>query len=356
MKCGSCPRYTADRSQPLNNDYMNGSGIGAMSHTRDPYEGSPRRRRFTTNSENSVEYDPPNNAASSEVGKKMFEMYVSKQCTYTGVLNISQELYGPIKEIRNMSDITIKRSDKAVKFDVYEPTSHAALILALESVENLIDKFISLKVINPIDAQKITLGTAKPGRFYMLPKTHKKVSPTPKRPIVSACETATEQLSKYIDLLLKPLLKRVYSHLHSTDHFLEQLDSVRRTSCEFQKSGPLDFEFNSGITADFLDVHLYLNDRGYLQYKLYRKDTFVPTFIHADSYHSSAVKRNTVSNEIKRIIGRWSESGKRYKHMLNFKNMLMHRGYSKSWINKVMRQNLRNSTNYRKLKWNRQPS
>jgi len=60
------------------------------------------------------------------------------------------------------------------------------------------------------------------GHFYLLMKVHKeKVTG---RPIVSSYDTCTYHVSRYIDSILQPLLKRAFSYVQSSEHLIHLLE------------------------------------------------------------------------------------------------------------------------------------
>lgn len=69
-------------------------------------------------------------------------------------------------------------------------------------------------------------------QFYILPKTHKDFDETlplgyPGRPIVSACNSSTDNISKYIDFILKPLMQSLPSYVKDTSDFIRKLKSTK---------------------------------------------------------------------------------------------------------------------------------
>ena len=62
---------------------------------------------------------------------------------------------------------------------------------------------------------------ARAGRFYLLPKIHKKNCPG--RPLISDCNTPTEKISAFVDSQLKPLVSQIPSFVKDTNHFLNKL-------------------------------------------------------------------------------------------------------------------------------------
>ena len=75
------------------------------------------------------------------------------------------------------------------------------------------------------DMQSVLNPThAKPGRFYILPKIHKSYDHFPVgRPIISGCGTATEKISLFVDLHLKPHVKTLPSYVEDDNDFLRKL-------------------------------------------------------------------------------------------------------------------------------------
>ena len=69
-------------------------------------------------------------------------------------------------------------------------------------------------------------STPRAGRFYLLPKIHKKGCP--RRPVVSGCGTCTERVSEFVDFHIKPLVPEIPSYIKDTKHFLQVLRDLGR--------------------------------------------------------------------------------------------------------------------------------
>jgi hypothetical protein len=61
--------------------------------------------------------------------------------------------------------------------------------------------------------------------FYMLPKIHKQG--TPGRPIISASGGPTDQISRYVDSFLKPLVPHIPSYIKDTPDFIRKLQNIQ---------------------------------------------------------------------------------------------------------------------------------
>ena len=65
------------------------------------------------------------------------------------------------------------------------------------------------------------------GRFYMLPKIHKRLHSVPGRPVISNSGYFTENISAFVDFHLQPLAKQVKSFIKDTNDFLRKLDGLK---------------------------------------------------------------------------------------------------------------------------------
>ena len=61
------------------------------------------------------------------------------------------------------------------------------------------------------------------GRFYLLPKIHKRLEGVPGRPVISNCGYFTENISSFLDYHLQPLARQVKSYLKDTNDFVRKL-------------------------------------------------------------------------------------------------------------------------------------
>ena len=65
------------------------------------------------------------------------------------------------------------------------------------------------------------------GRFYLLPKIHKRLFDVPGRPVILNSGYFTENISAFVDYHLKPLSTQVRSYIQDTNDFLRKLDSLK---------------------------------------------------------------------------------------------------------------------------------
>ena len=64
------------------------------------------------------------------------------------------------------------------------------------------------------------------GRFYLLPKIHKRTSNVPGHPVISNNGTATENISAFLDFHLKNKVSTIPHVLEDTRDFLQRLNQI----------------------------------------------------------------------------------------------------------------------------------
>jgi len=86
--------------------------------------------------------------------------------------------------------------------------------------------FLSVRGRGDISSQTLDyfmVNNPRLGRFYLLPKIHKRLFDVPGRPVISNCGYYTENISAFVDHHLQPLAKCVKSYIKDTNHFLQKL-------------------------------------------------------------------------------------------------------------------------------------
>ena len=80
--------------------------------------------------------------------------------------------------------------------------------------------------INHETLEYFSVNNPKLGRFYLLPKTHKRLHNVPERPVISNSGFYTENISSFIEYHLKPLGQNVKSYIKDMNDFLSKLASL----------------------------------------------------------------------------------------------------------------------------------
>ena len=147
-----------------------------------------------------------------------------------------------INRLRSDRTIVVKEADKGsgvVVWDREDYIKEAESQLNDSEVYNRLDsdpserlhQIISdtLKTIsNRGDLDQATLDyllvdNPRLGRFYLLPKIHKRLNSVPGRPVISNRGFFTENISAFLDHHLEPLAKKVRSYIKDTNHFLKKI-------------------------------------------------------------------------------------------------------------------------------------
>ena len=79
----------------------------------------------------------------------------------------------------------------------------------------------------PPKAKYLIFDQPRTLKFYMLPKIHKPDNPG--RPIVSACNCPTSNISAYLDSVMAPLVKQLPTYVKDSSHALQILESFSYT-------------------------------------------------------------------------------------------------------------------------------
>ena len=132
------------------------------------------------------------------------------------------------------------------------------------------------------------------GRFYLLPKIHKRTSNVPGRPVISNNGTASENISAFLDFHLKK-----YSS-NNTTYFRGQLE-IHATfrSNRWYTWNRFHLMFTSILLKNlqkqinFLDVLMSKNENEKnLVTSLFTKPTDTHQYLHATSCHRSVYKKS----------------------------------------------------------------
>ena len=77
--------------------------------------------------------------------------------------------------------------------------------------------------MDPDTLEFFNVDSPKLGRFYLLPKIHKRLKKVPGRPVISNSGYYTENISAFLDFHLQPLAKEVKSYIKDTNDFLKRI-------------------------------------------------------------------------------------------------------------------------------------
>jgi hypothetical protein len=151
-----------------------------------------------------------------------------------------------LRKLTSNKNIIIKKSDKGGGLCIFDKDSYVKQALAhlddeevyqpqdvdhTQQVYNDITCFLySLKMKNVLPNYVLKyVAPHNPPRtpiFYFNPKTHKDQTPPPPRPIISACDSPSANISKFLTKILTPLAANQSTYLKDSKHLLQILENL----------------------------------------------------------------------------------------------------------------------------------
>ena len=190
-------------------------------------------------------FKPKDQDAAIEMYLSALEQHIFDINTKIRYHNITKEERRAIDSLRNDPTIIIKEADKGScvvvwdredylkeadsqlsDTDVYESLSGDFVSPLVKIIKNCIDKIDKRGDISRETLDYFLVDNPKAGRFYLLPKIHKRLFNVPGRPVISNSAFYTENISAFLDFHLKPLAKLVKSFVKDTNDFLKKLSSL----------------------------------------------------------------------------------------------------------------------------------
>ena len=159
--------------------------------------------------------------------------------------NLTKEERNAIYSLRDDNTIIIKEADKESDIVVWDRKDYLA-----EAKKQLDDKEVYQEVRGDIESPLIKIikrvlgnirnrrdisdetldyflvNNPKLGRFYLLPKIHKRLHNVPGRPAISNSGFYTENISAFVEHHLKPLAQKVKSYVKDTNDFLRKIANL----------------------------------------------------------------------------------------------------------------------------------
>ena len=110
---------------------------------------------------------------------------------------------------------------------VYQKCEGDPLKKVNNEVKSVLRDLFNRKEINNKVRDYLIMKKPQLGRFYLLPKMHKKTSNEPGRPVISNNGTATENISAFLDFHLNNIVSTIPHILEDTRDFLQRLNQIR---------------------------------------------------------------------------------------------------------------------------------
>ena len=93
-------------------------------------------------------------------------------------------------------------------------------------IKSILRKLRGRKDISDETLDYFLVNNLRLGRFYLLPKIHKRLYYVPGRPVISNSGYYTENISTFLEYYLEPISQKVKSYIKDTNDFLRKLDAL----------------------------------------------------------------------------------------------------------------------------------
>ena len=166
--------------------------------------------------------NPPNRTL--DTYKRAFKMNLLntkvKQCHQH---NLTKEQWKGLMELRKNPEIVIKKADKGSAVVIMNTTDYLreGYRQISEKICKVLTEMKKFKLITEKNLEYLNIKDPKAGRFYLLPKIHKKQ--VPGRPICSSIGHPTCNISKFVDAHIKGYVPQTKSYVRDTQHFISRL-------------------------------------------------------------------------------------------------------------------------------------
>ena len=186
--------------------------------------------------------NPPNKTL--DTFKRAFKMNLL-ECKFNKnpLQNITKDERAGMRDLQNNPHIVIKKADKGSAVVIMNTTDYLREGYRQLSDGNFYTKLkddptidLSKKICQVLTDMKnvnliteknfnyLNIDNPKSGRFYLLPKIHKKGIPG--RPICSSIDHPTCNISKFIDAHIKDYVPKTASYVRDTQHFISRLKTL----------------------------------------------------------------------------------------------------------------------------------
>ena len=124
-------------------------------------------------------------------------------------------------------DVYLKEADSQLSNEnIYEKIDYDPSSELFDKISKCIDQIKDRQEMDPHTLEFFKVDNPKLGRFYLLPKIHKRLKKVPGRPVISNSGYFTENISAFLDYHLQPLAKEVKSYIKDTNDFLKKLRNL----------------------------------------------------------------------------------------------------------------------------------
>ena len=190
-------------------------------------------------------FNPKGNDAAIEIYLSRLEEEILAIDTNIQYSNLTRDERKALNTLKGDTSIIIKEADKGSAVVVWDREDYLKEAESQLSDNNIYEKVQGDPIPSLVNLVQYHLSNVKArgdtssetldyfmvnnpklGRFYLLPKIHKRLNAIPGRPVISNCGYFTENISSFLDYHLQPLTKSVKSFIKDTNDFLRKLRSL----------------------------------------------------------------------------------------------------------------------------------
>ena len=190
-------------------------------------------------------FNPKGKDAAIEIYLSRLEDEILAIDTKLSYSNLTRDERQALRSLKEDTSIVIKEADKGsavVVWDREDYLQEAEKQLGdnetyeeifgdcgsplIRVVKQALSKINRRKDVDKQTLDYFLVDNPKIGRFYLLPKIHKRLFNVPGRPVISNSGYFTENISAFVDHHLQPLSKQVKSFIKDTNDFLQKLEGL----------------------------------------------------------------------------------------------------------------------------------
>ncbi|CAJ0966054.1 unnamed protein product [Ranitomeya imitator] len=159
--------------------------------------------------------------------------------------NLTREERNRLNALQKMPDVVIKPADKGGNIVIWPKTmyekeafrqlndktcyrklTYNPLSAFCSKLDTILKKAITNEIITKDLALALMVHEPTISTLYLLPKLHKNINAPPGRPIISGRGNYLENVGRWIDSVLQPLVCNLPSYLKDTSEFLRKIDGL----------------------------------------------------------------------------------------------------------------------------------
>ena len=137
--------------------------------------------------------------------------------------------------VRDREDYLAEADSQLGDQNVYQEIFGDAVSPLIKIVKNCLSRINRRGDISKQTLDYFLVERPRLGRFYLLPKIHKRLFDVPGRPVISNSGYFTENIFAFVDYHLKPLSRQVNSYIQDTNDFLRKLNGLKDLPEDFAR-------------------------------------------------------------------------------------------------------------------------